>query len=193
MSKDASLKARSDVQTLAEAISPVPTLLADERVEDHEALSTALWADLAAVGAYERALARNVIHIEWELLRHQLIRNARIRTMTRDRLARALSYRDTDFALSEPTAEDSKTAHACLAGDADARARIEQRLGEICLTLDEVVAAAHADAADETDHHERRIADLERRRRRLMDDHGRLKAARLRAPADDAEIVGGAR
>ena len=57
------------------------------------------------------------------------------------------------------------------------------------LSLDEIFAKAYSRVANQLEQHEKKLADLETRRRRLREDYERLKSARARL-VEDAEVIG---
>ena len=63
-----------------------------------------------------------------------------------------------------------------------------EKLAEREISPDEVIAKAYSAVAKQLDMHDRQIADIERRRRRLRNDFDRLKGLRAR-PIEDAVLL----
>jgi len=78
---------------------------------------------------------------------------------------------------------------ALVSADRKSAAKAAAALKKHEISLDEIFAKAYSHVADQLELHEKKLADLEIRRRRLRDDYERLKAARAR-PVEDAEIIG---
>ena len=57
------------------------------------------------------------------------------------------------------------------------------------ITPSEILAKAYKDLARPLELHERHIAEIEVRRRKLRDDYDRLKTSRA-LPVEEAEVVG---
>lgn len=172
------------------ALIPRITLLPGEDDAAFADLRQAFLSELAPSTAYETAIAEQIITLEWETHRHRTLRDHLIRSHfrevaqgTRDNPADGFSLgfggpsQDaTDFAdaLMRPTGADATAAHDWLAQNN--------------ITVAELVAAAYQKAGPALEPHERKLAELETRRRRLRQDYDQLKAARAR-PVADAEIV----
>jgi hypothetical protein len=67
-----------------------PRVFASEKAEDYAALRAALFAELAPRGAYEAALAENLVRYEWEMARLQRFRDTAILAAFRSLALRAL-------------------------------------------------------------------------------------------------------
>jgi cell division protein FtsB len=57
------------------------------------------------------------------------------------------------------------------------------------LTPGEILAKAYSQVSLQVEVHEKKVAELEKRRQRLKEEYDRLRSVR-REPAEDAEIVG---
>lgn len=164
-----------------------PILLPDETPATYDGLREALIRDLAPVTPYECMLAENLVQLEWERIRHRLLRDSLVKAKARDLVIGLFAtgklrevddckdeHRDLALALFNENSE--KSAEACRA------------LTEHKVTAPEIHAKAYAAVAHQVDPHEKALAALETRRRRLREDYDRLKATR-RKPVEDAEIV----
>jgi cell division protein FtsB len=68
-------------------------------------------------------------------------------------------------------------------------AAAETALKDRHVGLGEILAQAYTQVSGQVEVHEKKLAELETRRRRLRDEYDRLRAAR-RPPVEDAEIIG---
>jgi hypothetical protein len=169
---------------------PRMRLLPGEDDATFEDLRQALLGELAPSTPYQTAIAENIIALEWETHRHRALRDSLIRSSFRE-LAQCtrdngkvghnlrlglVSQEAKDFAdaLMSPTRTDTTQARNWLAQNN--------------ITVEEIVAVAYLKAGPALAPHERKLAELETRRRRLRQDYNQLKAARAR-PVTDAEIV----
>lgn len=187
MSRSRSVKRRPPEVEVQELI-PRPMLFADEDPTTYEGLRQAFLADLAPGAPYERALAENLVTLEWEAIRHRRMRDNLIRAKARD-LAAGVFDRGKLMDCFHPSEECEELAAALVglnpAEAADAVAALEEH----GFSLSEVFAEAYTSVSARVELHERKLAELETRRRRLREEYDRLRAARAR-PIEDAEIVG---
>lgn len=170
---------------------PGLTLFPGEDETAYQGLKQAFMADLAPGTPYETSLAQNLITLEWEAIRHRNLRDGLILAGYRD-LAMGV-FTDGKVGIvfaAQKTEEAENSAFALVNPDAATRRAAEDELAEYQITPAEILAKAYARAGKSMDIHERKLADVEIRRRRLRDDFDRLKAARAK-PIEDAEVVEG--
>lgn len=173
-----------------EDLIPRPMLFPGEDSIAYEDLRDALLGDLAPGAPYERALAENLVTLEWEAIRHRRMRDTLIKAKARD-LAIAFSATGEfqELFRHEYDSEDERLGFALVGADRNLVAEATAALQEHGISLEEIFAKAYSRVSNQLELHEKKLADLEIRRRRLRDDYERLKAARAR-PVEDAEIIG---
>ena len=90
--------------------------------------------------------------------------------------------------LANPSLDNAdEVSRKLLSKDFAERRAAEKELAEFGYSLDEILSRAYEDVSRSMQVHEDRIARLEIRRRRLLEDYDRLKAKRSR-PTDVIEI-----
>ena len=168
----------------------LPTqLLPDEDPETHAALRDAILLDLTPGTPYERILAEQLVTLEWEALRHRRMRDSLLLAEYRDqsvgvfqegKVGRIGSHRRNERA--------NEMAFDLVSTNKDLRTEAMQALEDAQITPSEIVAKAYSALEKDLQPHERHIAAIEGRRRKLRGDFERLKAARAR-PIEEAELV----
>ncbi len=171
-----------------EDLIPRPMLFPGEDSIAYEDLRDALLGDLAPGAPYERALAENLVTLEWEAIRHRRMRDTLIKAKARDLAVGVFSTGEVEEAFF-PAETHEKLGTALVGADRKSAAKAAAALKKHEISLDEIFAKAYSRVADQLEMHEKKLADLETRRRRLRDDYERLKAARARV-VEDAEIIG---
>jgi hypothetical protein len=78
---------------------------------------------------------------------------------------------------------------ALVSADSKSAAKALAALKKHEIGLDEIFAKAYSQVAGQLELHEKKLAELETRRRRLREDYERLKAASARL-VEDAEVIG---
>ena len=176
-------KARNALQTPVNASSQY--LLPDEDLEEFTQFSNAILNELAPQGTYQRYLATNLVHIEWDVLRHRRLMAAVLRTEFRE-LAEGIAEKGVPgrAAISFALHSEFKLGRSLLAHDTKA----EEVLSQTGVSRAEITAAAVLARRETVAYHEARMADLERRRRQLLADYDRLKA-RKSLPEDPDNAV----
>lgn len=161
---------------------PDPVILPDERRLDYQALHEALLTDLAPGTAYETVLAENIVGLEWERLRHRRIRDEILRSCYCAVAVRAFKGQDIHVRVSGglTRGREHQLAREVAYGDTHGRSRAEAQLIQAGHNVSELLAVAYVEAHPLLDFHERKLADLEIRRRRLRDDFDQVTARRLR-------------
>ena len=99
-------KARSALQTTENASGNY--LLPDEDVEEFKRFSDAILQDLAPQGTYQRHLATNLVHIEWDQQRHRRLLAAVLQTEFR--ALAAIIGRLRSFKARKPLVDDPDDA-----------------------------------------------------------------------------------
>jgi hypothetical protein len=168
-----------------------PRVFASEKAEDYAALRAALFAELAPRGAYEAALAENLVRYEWEMGRLQHFRDTAILAEFRSLALRALLTGSPTGIIREgsKTEDDHLLIRDLVSLDPQERHDAEKDYVRRCdWDPADLFGLAYARASGVTQM-EDRIADLERRRRILRADYMALKAASPHRTVDEAEIV----
>lgn len=175
------------LDTLAEDLAPRPMILPGENPDLYEALRDALLHDLAPRSPYQRILAHNLITLEWEAQRHRRMRDELIRAEMRDIAVGGLESGRLGAGY-RATPEHKAMGHALVGPDRGRAEAAAQALVARGITLGELAAKAYGLQGEKVEVHEKKLADLETRRRRLREEYDRLGAARQR-PVEDAEIL----
>ncbi len=165
-----------------------PALFGNEDAAMFQAFRSSLLADLAPRSAYEKTLAENLVAIEWEIVRHRQLRDAVVNRAFRESAAKALAGKDP---ADHWTGRTGGLEWDLESKDGSERANAEAALDEVRWSRSEIAACAYNHAQRELEPHERKLAELEGRRRRLLDDYGRLQARSRQRAVEDAEIVEG--
>jgi hypothetical protein len=154
----------------------------------YEDLRDALLGDLAPGAPYERALAENLVTLEWEAIRHRRMRDTLIKAKARELAIGVFSTGEVKKAY-HPGEAAERLGFALVDADLKRAANAAAALKNFEISLDEIFAKAYSQVADQLELHEKRLAEVETRRRRLRDDYDRLKAASARL-VEDAEVIG---
>ena len=168
----------------------LPTqLLPDEDPETHAALRDAILLDLTPGTPCERILAEQLVTLEWEALRHRRMRDSLLLAEYRDQSVGVFQNREVGRIGSHRRNERAnEMAFDLVSTNKDRRTEAMQALEDAQITPSEIVAKAYTALAKDLQPHERHIAAIEGRRRKLRGDFERLKAARAR-PIEEAELV----
>ena len=169
----------------------IPTqLLPDEDPQTYAALRDALLLDLIPGTPYERILAEQLVTLEWEALRHRRLRDSLLMAEFRDQSMGVFKGGEVGRIYGFPRDPDAKgMAFDLVSTNKSRRTKAMQALEEAQITPSEILAKAYKALARALEPHERHIAELELRRRKLRDDYNRLKTSRAQ-PVDEAVIVG---
>lgn len=127
--------------------------------------------------------------LEWEIIRHRRMRDTLIKGKARDLAIGALDSGKIQEPLSP--GEAPKRLGFALVGGNRAGGAVEMAvaaLDERGFSLEEIFAKAYSAVAGQVEVHEKKLAELEKRRRHLREDYDRLKASRAKL-ADDAEVI----
>lgn len=188
MARPRSLQRRATAPQLHDLI-PRPMLFADEDPADFEELRDAFLAELVPGTPYERALVEDIVTLAWEAIRHRRMRDNLIRSRAKSIAARVFAGGAPANGCSS-SVQYRQLASALVGPDSEEAAIALEVLEEWGFSLSEIFADAYRTLAGDVERHERKLAELETRRRRLREEYDRLRSARTRAPVEDAEIVG---
>lgn len=154
-----------------------------------EDLRESFMNDLAPGTPYETALAENLVTLEWEAVRHRNMRDNLIRNEFRELSIGVFQEHKIasliDFQQGEAAQE---LAGALLSSDLEQRGIAEAELEDIGITTSEILAEAYSRKSKFIELHERLLANIEVRRRRLRADFNSLKATRA-TPIEEAELL----
>jgi hypothetical protein len=159
-------------------------LTPDENPADFEPLHTALMQDLEPGTPYETMLAENLVALEWEMLRHRRLRDGLLLTAFREQLMVAIS--DEPQAMQNPDKRKVLDSQIIPLLDQltdnklSGRSQLNELLKPLNSSVTELVASAYSKASEFIANHENRLAQLEGRRRKLMQDFHALKQSRLK-------------
>ena len=157
--------------------------LPDEDPIAFDHLRQAFLADLSPSNPYETSLVEQIINLEWETQRARRLSN-----MT---LVRAFGEAATEM-FHEYDFDDAQELGQSLIGpNVEHRQIAEAALAEIGISKTGIMANAHLLAQDALELFDRKIMNLERRRRQLFSDFQALKGARNRhqVSIEDAEFT----
>mgnify|MGYP006289809607 CR=1 FL=1 len=155
-------------------------LLPDEDPKAFLALRDGLFEELEPRTALERILAQNIVDIVWEIERHRRLLAATLKTAFFEQAEGVY----VDGKPGKPSAvfytSDSRGRFIdqLRSTDDGKRAKAEEILESKGVTKAEISAAAFISRESPVAYHEQRIADLERRRRHLMNEYELLQAKR---------------
>jgi hypothetical protein len=160
-------------------------LLTDEDAEEFARFSDAILQELSPAGSYQRHMAVNLVHVEWDILRHRRLLAAVLRTEFR-RMSEGVEEKGVPghASMSFRRQANFQLGKSLLVHDANA----EEVLNKTGVLRSEITAAAMAGRSETVAYHEARIADLERRRRQLLADLDRIKA-RKSLPEDPEDAI----
>ena len=154
-----------------------------------EDLRESFMIDLAPGTPYETALAENLVTLEWEAVRHRNMRDNLIRNEFREQSIGVFQEHKItsliDFQQGEAAQE---LAGALLSSDLEQRGIAEAELEDIGITTSEILAEAYSRKSKFIELHERLLANIEVRRRRLRADFNSLKATRA-TPIEEADLL----
>ncbi len=161
----------------------------DEDKTTYQALREMLFSDLAPVTPYEHVIAQNLVDLEWEAMRHRRFRDQLILSEYKKVAVELLGKSDgpLDFSLG-PSIAARTLAHDLVSSDTEVRAAAEQQLTNRNISPSEVLAKSYQKRSKDLEPHDRKLAEVEVRRRRLREDYERLKASTAR-PIEDARIL----
>lgn len=180
--------AKSDhVAALVIDLVPRPMIFPGEDPVGYEDLRAALLSDLAPHTPYARMLAENLVRLEWEAQRHQRMRDDLIRAEARNV---AIGVIATGEAGSNyfATFDQQALGFDLFGSDPEKAAAAKAIIDRRQITMGEIFAKAYSLVSGQVELHERKLANIETRRRRLREDYDRLKTVRSR-PIEDAEVL----
>lgn len=155
-----------------------------------DGLRQALMLDLGPRSPYETALAENLVTLEWEAIRHRNMRDSLVRGTFRNLAIGAFQRGEINTVYKSDIEQDAyNSAHALLSSNHEQRGIAETELEDLGISIAEILAEAHRRDSRFVEVHERQLADIEIRRRRLLKDLDDLKATRA-TPVEEAEVLG---
>ena len=175
------------LSSVLEDLVPRPMMFPGEDPEAYEGLRQALLHDLAPRSPYQRLLAENLVTVEWEAFRHRRMRDDLIRAKARDLAAGAFTTGEVTE-VGANIAKQNVLSKDLFGSESDMAAAAAAVLEGRKVSVGEIVAKAYSRVSGQVEVHEKKLAELEIRRRRLSDDFDRLRAA-TRPPVEDAEIL----
>lgn len=153
-----------------------------------EDLRESFMIDLAPGTPYETALVENLVTLEWEAVRHRNMRDSQLRGEFRELSIGVFQNREIKNVFSFKSEAAQDLALALLSSDLEQVGIAEEELENIGITPSEILAEAYRRKSNSIEVHERLLAEIEGRRRRLRDDFDRLKSTRG-APVEEAEVI----
>lgn len=166
----------------------IETTLPDESDENFIAFETAMMHELAPTSEYARSLASDILHASWDIQRHWRLLAALVSGEVR-RQVETFASRHV-LGQGEAEAEELNREGVFVAALLRRDPAALEVLAEHGKTISELTAAAFESRAHSVDYHETRIADLERRRGRLMSEYERLQSIAGQRIIEDAVEVG---
>ena len=177
----------SGTSSILDRLLPRPLILPGEDPAIYEGLRDAFLRDLAPRSPYERALAENLVQLEWEASRYRRMRDDLIRSKARDLAIGAFATGEVEE-VDNYAARDATLAFELVGSDPERAAAAALILQEFDITPSEILAQAYSRVSAQVEMHEKKLAAIEMRRRRLREEYDRLRAARPK-PVEDAEIL----
>jgi len=208
---------RFDLQSFADLLPDRAPIIG----EDHgsfQGFHNGMMQSLLPMTPYEGVIAENLIAIEWELLQQRRMRDAGLRQLLRDHVAKAVVAREQE--AYEEKLDDAWDQHMAEGGseddwrepfdfDEEAALNAGQALAKKAVSHDsEVFQSACAEIEDmgldvvelmgeayrthdfSVIRHEQKLPALERRRREVMRDYEALQKARPRdVEVAEAEVI----
>lgn len=165
-----------------------PVLLPDEDPDEFDQLHGNLLNQLKPSVPYEVVLAENLVHNEWEIMRHRRMRDLTYRRHFKEVAERAFTKRGSLY-MGLDSGDRLELAEALTGEDSPARQKAERVLKNRKITLSDLVAHACERAAESLERHETQLQKLETRRRLLFEDYQRLTDRHKRDLVADAEIL----
>lgn len=163
------------------------TMLPDEDDGAFVELLDALMTELAPKTEYARSLATDIVYIIWDIQRHRRLLRSVVRGEFKRQARDVLTHGAPQMKLASSEMLDAVTdfPRDLLVKDPVALEVLEKK----GLTLSELTAASFEARSASVEYHETRIADLERRRARLMADFERLQQRSKPGDIEDAVEV----
>ncbi len=162
-------------------------VLPDEDPKAFSELKASLIEELSPQTALERILANDIINVVWDIDRHRRLTAATIRTAFIEQAEGAFVNGKPGRAASLYSNDGRDLFLERLrSSDDNKRAKAEAILDRKSVSKAEITAAAFISRESPVAYHEARIADLERRRRHLMNEYVHLQEKRIARDAQTA-------
>jgi len=167
-------------------------LLPDESPEEYEALCKSLVKEFSPETGYQRLIVENLVQLEWELKRHRRLVASHVTIASAEAVGTEKSgaekilwqmrkqiYGEEEEDQEEGEAEEGvDPTEALMSFDPTRWTEVNTSLKRQGGSLHAAVAKAYRARIEDIQYHEFRIADLERRRRSLLQDYSRLRGTR---------------
>jgi len=151
-----------------------------------------LFADFTSGTPYERALAGNLVDLEWERQRHLRFLDQLILAKYRDLAMGVFHEGEVGTVLrSDRTETVEDLSYALVSSDASEREATEDPIAECQITPGEIQAKAYQKPAENLEPQERKLAEIEVRRRRPREDFDALTASGAK-PVEKPEVLASA-
>jgi len=184
-SQDTSKSKSPELLNLIPKRKPLP----GEDAGQLEDLHTALLLELAPSTPLQHVLAEDFFNILCDSLNHRRYHDALIRAGIRQLSQGA--FHDGKIGTFDVFTKNSEAEQLGSDLVGEDKAKQQHALSELTaqgISIDELVAKAYTSVAAPVASHEAQIADLETRRRKLLEDYYRQKAAAAK-PVEDAVLI----
>lgn len=171
----------SALETEVEELIPRPKFFPDENPQDYDRLYKSLMSDLAPETHYQRALATNLVLLDWEAIRHRRLRDNAINSAYLEIAASVFR----GFGVEPPSPgvtvdKASKKAEALVFPEKGDHDKAVSELAALGYSTSDLLARAYNKCGKVIEAHDNRLAEIERRKRNLYEDYQRLKATNHR-------------
>ena len=163
------------------------TMLPDEDDGAFVELLDALMTELAPQTEYARSLATDIIYIVWDIQRHRRLLRSVVRGEFKRQAQNLLTRGVSQFKLASAEMLDAVIDFPRDLLEKDPAAL--EVLDKKGLSLSELTALAYEARSASVEYHETRIADLERRRAKLLSEFERLQSMSKPRDIEDAVEV----
>lgn len=169
-------------KVMASAIDELisPQILPGENPQAFEVFKAALISDLDPRSAYERLMAEQLVLLEFDLNKHRALRDALLLSEIREMSVGAFQKNKVGHVHFDEDEEARGLARDLVSQEPTRRAGALEQLSDREITPQEIAARAHAQVLKHLEYHDSQIAELEKRRRRLLSDYEELKENGLR-------------
>lgn len=163
-------------------------VLPDEDPKAFSELKASLLEELSPQTALERIIANDILNVVWDIDRHRRLMAATIRTAFFEQAEGAFVNGKPGRLSASYYTRDGLTqfTEGLRSKDEEERSKAEAILDAKSVSKAEIAAAAFISRESPVAYHEARIADLERRRRHLMNEYETLKERRRAKEAETA-------
>lgn len=169
-------------KVMASAIDELisPQILPGENPQAFEVFKAELIDDLDPRSAYERLMAEQLVLLEFDLTKHRALRDALLLSEVREMSVGAFQKNKVGHVHVDEDEAARGLAHDLVSQDPSRRAGALEQLADREITPHEIAARAHAQVLKHLEYHDSQIAELEKRRRRMLGDYEELKESARR-------------